>query len=256
MWHRPGEVVTDDAGEWLFFAAAFIAGKALQRWRGRSRDLARSREQDIETAMTEERARIAREMHDVVAHGVSVMVLQAGAARQALDSRPDSAREALVAAETTGRETLSELRRLLEILKPNTDDDLDAPQPSLQDLDRLVGQLHAAGLPVEATVQGDITGVPKGLDGAAYRIIQEALTNAFKHARPSHVDVLVFKLPDQLRLEIRNDDASSRRTQGHHRGQGLIGMRERALAYGGKLQVGALPDGGFRVVAELPCAPA
>jgi signal transduction histidine kinase len=256
MLHPPPLNLQQDASEWLFYGALFLAGKTVQRLRTRSRNLTETRERDIEAAVGEERARIAREMHDVVAHGVSVMVLQAGAARQALDARPDRAREALVAAETTGRETLSELRRLLEILRPESGEDIHAPQPSLQDLDRLVEQLHAAGLPVVAEMHCDLTGVPKGLDAAAYRIVQEALTNAFKHARPSQVNVLINRDDARLHIEIRNDDALPKRLSARADGRGLIGMRERAQAYGGKLLATATPEGGFRVIAELPCSTA
>jgi|SRR5579859_1714384 len=241
------------AGEWLFYGAVFLAGKALQRLRTHARHLTETREHDIEAAVREERARIAREMHDVVAHGVSVMVLQAGAARQTLESRPDRAREALSAAEATGRETLSELRRLLEILKPAADSGLNSPQPSLQDLDRLVQQLHEGGLNVSASIQGDLTSLPKGVDAAAYRIVQEALTNALKHARPTEVNVQVCRASDQLRLEVRNNGHRASRKRGRGQGQGLIGMRERALAYGGRLEAAELPDGGFHVLAEIPC---
>ncbi len=242
-----------EAGEWLFYAAAFLAGMALQRLRSRARHLAETREHDIEAAIQNERARIAREMHDVVAHGVSVMVLQAGAARQTLEARPESAREALRAAEATGRETLSELRRLLEILKPGTEGGVHGPQSSLQDLDRLVDQLREAGLNVTASIQGDLAGVPKGVDAAAYRIVQEALTNALKHARPSEVTVEVCRKGDLLRLEVRNDGAQAPHERGRDQGQGLIGMRERALAYGGKLEAAQLPHGGFQILAEIPC---
>jgi signal transduction histidine kinase len=201
--------------------------------------------------VADERARIARELHDVVAHSISVMVVQAGSARLQLRNQPDTSEEALRSVERTGRQALAEMRRMLGVLRTDHDDLALLPQPSLQGLDQLVDQMREAGLAVDAHVQGGPATLPPGLDLSAYRIVQEALTNALKHAGRTCASVSVGYLPDQLLLEITNQPGAAvhGRVNGGH---GLIGMRERAALFGGTLKAGPQPDGGYRVVAAIP----
>ena len=203
-------------------------------------------------ALVQERARIARELHDVVAHSVSVMTVQAGAARMWLDRDPQRATAPLLAVEETGRQALAELRRLLGILRSDADQGAPTPQPDVDNLPGLVETVREAGLPVTFGVTGSVRPLPPGLGLAIYRIVQEALTNALKHADASHVIVSLNYGPDLVRVEICDDGPpTSRRstTPGH----GLAGMRERALLYGGTLSAGPCPDRtGYLVRADLP----
>jgi signal transduction histidine kinase len=200
--------------------------------------------------LAEERVRIARELHDVIAHSVSVMGVQAGAARTLIDSDPGAAREALLSVEATARSSVSELQRLLAVLREQGDAPSDrAPQPGLTQLPALVTGIRAAGLPVDLTMTGTRT-LPAGVDVAAYRIVQEALTNALKHAR-APTTVTVQCSATAVRIEIR-DSGPGPFDQLPHGGHGLIGMRERAQLYGGTLRAGPSPGGGFGVLACLP----
>jgi signal transduction histidine kinase len=209
------------------------------------------RERDVAAreAVVEERARIARELHDVIAHHVSMMVLQAGAERRGLGDEQASTREVLEMVERTGRSALTEMRRLLGMLRSDADDPL-TPQPGLGDVPTLVGQLCAAGLPVELCVDGEPTQLPVGIELSAYRIIQEALTNALKHAGGAHARVSVHYGRDSLELEIADDGAGA--AQASAGGHGLVGMRERVALYGGRLDAGRRPSGGFVVRVLLP----
>jgi signal transduction histidine kinase len=249
-------------GEWVFFALAWALGKTI-RWRqlrgdrleARTIELEAAREHQVRAAVDEERARIARELHDVVAHGVSLMVLQAGAARQALDLQPKEARESLLSVEATGRMAMSELRRLLGILRePGEVDDL-APQPSLRHLDLLVAQMRDAGLHVELEVVGNPESVPPGVDLSAYRIVQEGLTNVLKHCAPGRAWVAVRSEGAAVEVLVDNDGAPKKPGRGVEGGHGLIGMRERASLYGGTFEAGPRPGGGFSVRARLPFEP-
>jgi signal transduction histidine kinase len=246
-------------GEWVFFALAWALGKTL-RWRqlrgdrleARTVELEAAREQQVQTAVAEERAQIARELHDVVAHSVSLMVLQAGAARQAFDQQPEKARASLLSVETTGRSAMSELRRLLGILrKPGEVDDL-APQPSLRHVDLLIAGMRQAGLEVELEVVGGGEPAPPGVDLAAYRIVQEGLTNVLKHSAPCHAWVKIRSDRAAVEVSIENDGAVRDGSNGAGTGHGLIGMRERTGVYGGTLEAGPRPGGGFSVRARLP----
>jgi signal transduction histidine kinase len=211
-----------------------------------------------QAAVHEERARIARELHDVVAHNVGLIVLQAGGARIVLDTDPDRARRALQQVEETGRQTLAEMRHLVGILRE--DDGADRqPLPSLERLPALVGEVGAAGVAVDLEVDGSVVGLPAGLELAAYRLIQEALTNVRKHAPTSRAHVRLCYEPDRLRIEVRDDGgttgtlrASARRMSAP--GHGLIGMRERVQLYGGRMEAGPMIGGGFQVEAVLPLA--
>ncbi len=210
------------------------------------------RERDVAAreAVVEERARIARELHDVIAHHVSMMVLQAGAERRGLGDEQASTREVLETVERTGRSALTEMRRLLGMLRGDAGDPL-TPQPGLDDVPTLVGQLREAGLPVELRVDGEPRPLPVGIELSAYRIIQEALTNALKHAGGARARVDVRYGADSLELEIA-DDGARRAPEVPTGGHGLVGMRERVALYGGRLDAGSRPSGGFVVRVLLP----
>ena len=208
--------------------------------------------------MRNERLLIARELHDVVAHGVSVMVVHAGAARRVIDERPEQARDALQTIETTGREALVELRRLVGILRADGAAPPLDPQRGLDSLGALIASVGSAGVPVELAVEGEPRPLPAGVDLAAYRIVQEALTNTIKHAGHARARVRVAYEGAALDLEIV-DDGRSREPDGGRRaivppgqGHGLIGMRERVHLYGGDFEAGPRQGGGFRVRARLP----
>jgi signal transduction histidine kinase len=210
------------------------------------------RERDVAAreAVVAERARIARELHDAIAHNVSMMVVQAGAERRVLEPEQESTREVLESVEEIGRGALTEMRRLVGMLRADEVDPL-APQPSLADLPRLVEQVREAGLPVELEVVGERRELPVGLELSAYRIVQEALTNALKHAGDAQATVRVRYLQDSLELEVVDDGpgATSTAIGGGH---GLVGMRERVALYGGRFEAARRPSGGFTVRALLP----
>ena len=213
------------------------------------------REEQARAAVVEERARIARELHDAVAHSVSVMVLQAGGVRRLLGDDParEREREALAGVEETGRQAVGELHRMLGILRKSDPGAELAPQPSLRRVGELVDQVRAAGLEAALDVQGEPAELAPGLDMSAYRIVQEALTNALRYAPGASVDVTVAYGRD-LTLEIRDDGARAR--NGHAppsgSGHGIVGMRERAALFGGELEAGPVAGGGFLVRARLP----
>jgi signal transduction histidine kinase len=210
-------------------------------------------EAEAQRAMAEERRRIAREMHDVVAHSVSVMVVQAGGARRIIDRDPDRAAEAAAQIEYAGRAALVEMRRLLGLLHAGEGEaGALAPQPSLAELDALVERSRAAGLPVEVRVLGERRSLPAGIDLAAYRIVQEALTNTLKHAGATATEVHVRWGDEELELEILDRGGAGTARNGSGGGHGLLGMAERVRLYGGELEAGPRPAGGFRVRARLP----
>jgi signal transduction histidine kinase len=210
------------------------------------------RERDVAAreAVVEERARIARELHDVIAHHVSTIVLQAGAERRVLDNTDSPTREVLVTIEQTGRSALTETRRLLGMLRGHSSEPL-TPQPGLAQVPILISQLREAGLPVELRVEGDRRELPAGLELSAYRIVQEALTNALKHAGDANTHVDIRYGTDSLELEIA-DDGSGASTPMPSGGHGLVGMRERVALYGGRIDTGPQPNGGFAVHVVLP----
>jgi signal transduction histidine kinase len=212
----------------------------------------RERELAAREAVVEERARIARELHDVIAHNVSMMVVQAGAERRVLDGANGSTREVLQTIEQIGRSALTEMRRLVGMLRSDGENPL-APQPGLDDVATLVGQVREAGLPVDLTVEGERRELPAGIELSAYRIVQEALTNALKHAGDAYAQVSIRYSADSLELEILDDGggAGSLATPGGH---GLVGMRERVALYGGRFDASRRPGGGFAVRAKLPIA--
>jgi signal transduction histidine kinase len=241
-------------GEVLGFAAAWLIGDSVRSRRQylaaleeRAERLERERETDAARAVAEEQARIARELHDVIAHTLSVIVVQAAAARDVLASQPERAGEALAAVEAAARGALGELRRLLSTVRG---DATFAPQPGLEQLDELVRQVRAAGLEVAITIEGTQSPLPPTLDLSAYRVVQEALTNTLKHAHATHVDVALSYGPAELRVEVRDDGAAAANGDGD--GRGLIGMRERVSAFGGSLAAGPGPSGGYVVSARFP----
>ena len=242
----------------LFSVGPWLAGYTLSGRVQREADLERrasiledEREAQALAAVAAERARIARELHDVIAHSVSVMTVQAGAARLLLAQDPERAREPILAVEETGREALAETRRLLGILRSDMSEAELEPQPGMASLETLVARTRLAGLPVELTVEGEGVKLAPGLDLAAYRVVQEALTNALKYAGPAHAWVTVRYLRDALELEISNDGRSPERQNGSG-GHGLAGMRERVSLYGGSVEAGPHPVRGFVVRARLP----
>jgi signal transduction histidine kinase len=231
---------------WVPFCAALAAGRAL---RVREQRHAAERDASVRSAVAGERERIARELHDIVGHSVSVMVVQAGAAEDLLERDPARAREPLQAIQETGREAVAELRRMLGLLRGEAAAPALAPQPGTAELDELVAQIGAAGLPVRLDIHGTPRSLPPGIELAGYRIVQEALTNALKHAGAASATVSLRYGVQALEVEVL-DDGSGGSVNG--RGHGLIGMRERATLYGGELEAGPGPDGGFRVRARLP----
>jgi len=242
----------------IAFSAAWLLGDTLRTRRAyvreleaRAERLEREREANVRRAAAEEQARIARELHDVIAHNVSVMVVQAAAANEVFDAQPERARDALRSVEATGRAALTELRRLLGSVRGPAEDGL-APQPGLADLRELVAQVRAAGLSVSLHVQGELADLPAGVDLSAYRIVQEALTNTLKHAHASTVDVEVRRTAEDVELEISDDGVGG--DPGANGGRGLIGMRERASLLGGEVEAGRASGGGFCVRARLPVA--
>jgi signal transduction histidine kinase len=210
----------------------------------------REREAAARIAVAEERARIARELHDIVAHAMSVMVLQIGAVRHKLPQGLEEDRDALARVEQAGRTALAEMRRLLGAMRRDGDGIDLGPQPGLDALDSLIEDVSSAGLPVQVHVDGEPFPLPRAIDLSAYRIVQEGLTNALKHANARHADVTVRYRPDELRLEIADDGAGPATTNGH--GHGLVGIRERVNIYGGEMSAGAAETGGFILSARLP----
>ena len=243
----------------LRFVAAWVAGYAL-RERSQQAEAAeerairaeREREAAARIAVAEERARIARELHDVVAHSVSVMVLQIGAVRHKLPAALGDDREALGRVELAGRTALVEMRRLLGAMRSEGDGVELAPQPGLDGLDSLVDDVGRAGLPVQLHVEGEPFTLPRALDLSAYRIVQEGLTNALKHARASRADVTLSYGPDELGIEIRDDGRGLAATDGL--GHGLVGIGERVKIYGGEMTTGTANGGGFVLRTRLPVA--
>ena len=249
----PREVVTSSQATGLAVVAAFAVAGALGARAQRAADLEERAERLERThaeAVAGERATIARELHDVIAHSVSVMTVQAGAARVLLDEdRPERARESLLAVEETGRQALGEMRRLLGILRGDDHDTRLAPQPGIAEIEGLAEQVRAAGLPVEVVVEGEPRPLPPGADLAAYRVVQEALTNALKHAGAARAEVSIRYGRTALDLAVTNDGRVRRNGRVGH---GLVGMRERVALYGGDFEAGPREAGGYAVRASLP----
>ncbi|MFI5041801.1 MAG: sensor histidine kinase [Acidimicrobiales bacterium] len=246
------------AAQLAVVTAAWLAGEAIRARRHEITLLHERVTQHAEQAANDERTRIARELHDVVAHQLSVIAVQSGAARLQLEDRsPHAAR--LLIIEDASRQALAELRRALGVLRS---DDLVggvAPQPRLDQVDRLADRLRQAGLPIEVTTTGDLSAIPDGIGVSAYRIVQEALTNVLNHAGRVATTVRIGCTPDEVQLDVRNDRSVGDTAPAPvpapvpgGGGHGLIGMRERVAAYGGSLQACSLASGGFEVTARIP----
>jgi len=239
------------------FAIAWLAGLALRSRADRAEEAEeraataeRERESAARVAVAEERSRITRELHDVVAHAVSVMVLQVGAVRHRLPDSLRGDRDALRAVEDTGRSALNEMRRLLGVIHDGDEEAELAPQPGLDRLDSLVEEVRLAGLEVRVRREGQPLSLPRAIDLSAYRIVQEGLTNCLKHADATRADVTLRYALDELQIEVLDDGVGPTTSDGF--GRGIMGIRERVKIYGGEMAAGAGPDGGFRLEARLP----
>ncbi len=251
--HSPGDFIFAP----ILFSIGWLAGYALRERAEQAKQAEEraaiaelQREAAARIAVAEERARIARELHDVVAHAVSVMTLQVGAVRHKLPPTLEEDKDALRRVEQAGREALAEMRRLLGAMRRDGDGVDLAPQPGLDRLDALVEDVGRAGLPVRLHVEGDPFPLPRAIDLSAYRIVQEGLTNALKHAHAGQADVTVHYGPDEVQIEIRDDGQGAATTDGL--GHGLVGMRERVKIYGGEMTTGIATGGGFVLNARLP----
>jgi signal transduction histidine kinase len=234
----------------LVFVVWYL-GRRLRIRGERAALLEREQAAEARRAAAEERTRIARELHDVVAHRVSLMTVQAGAAKTIAVDDPEGASRAMQAVETAGRQALDELRHLLGVLRPEADGEVLGPQPGLAEVPRLVDQFRAAGLEVAFTMDGARTDLPARVDLSAYRIVQEALTNALKHAGPgARAEVRLHTGGRGVDIEVLDDGRGGTILTGS--GHGIVGMRERALLLGGRLDASQRPGGGFHVVAHLP----
>jgi signal transduction histidine kinase len=256
-WNDPVKSFDEYISVPTIMAIVWLAGFALSRKldevdavREKALRLEREREEGAREAVAEERARLARELHDVVGHSVSVMTVQASAVRRLLLPEQEKEREALEVVEQTGRQALAEMRRLVGVLRRPEEAPALAPQPSLEHLDKLVEHVRESGLPVELTVEGDAVPLPVGLDLTAYRLVQEGLTNALKHARADQARVLVRYGDGEIEVEIADNGTGG--GDGGGGGHGLVGMRERVAVYGGELEAAPRPEGGFRLRATLP----
>jgi signal transduction histidine kinase len=243
----------------ILFGICWVAGFALRERAEeaaaalhRASEAERDREVATQIAVSEERARIARELHDIVAHAVSVMVLQVGAVRHKLRDTRGEDREVLMGVEQTGRAALAEMRRLLAMMRRDSDDVELMPQPGLDGLDSLVTRIERTGLPVRVRIDGEPFPLPRGIDLSAYRIVQEGLTNTVKHAAASHAEVTVRYAPDEIRIDVCDDGQGADSSDGL--GHGLIGVRERVNLYGGEMSAGTLNGRGFVLSTRLPVA--
>jgi signal transduction histidine kinase len=247
----------------VLFAAMFMFGRNLKSRKERiealeerAQALEREKEENARLAVANERLHIARELHDVVAHSMGVIAVQASVGEHVIDDNPTEAKRALEAISGVSRSTLAEIRRMLGVLRESDDDTggspAYAPAPGLDDLDRLVQEVDRAGVPVAVTYDGNRVELPRGVDLTAYRIVQEALTNVMKHAGSASASVLVHYEPGTLGLEIVDDGRGVNGRADGRSGHGLLGMRERVAVYGGTLDAGPKPGGGFRVAVRLP----
>ena len=262
---RRGDPLDEVVPAWFVLVGLWAFGRWIRHRRVDSVALAERAEAAEEgaaaraaQAVSDERARISRELHDLVAHSMSVIVIQAQGAQRALDHDPARVRSALSAIESSGRSGLTELRRLLGLLSAPSTEGVDvedgavttAPQPRLNQLGTLAEQVRDAGLPVDLRIEGDVRPLPAGLELSAYRVVQESLTNILKHSGPASADVVLSYQRDALDITVRDQGAGP--DPSSPPGHGLVGMRQRVLLYGGSLDVGAAPGGGFAVHAHLP----
>ena len=252
-----GDPVDEVVPLWFVLGGVWAFGRWMRGRRAeavsltqRAEKAEQEREERARLAVAGERARIARELHDLVAHSMGVIVIQSQGAQRMIDKDPGSALTALRAIESTGRNGLAEMRRLLGLLTESYSGDDASPQPRLEGLGELVDQVRSAGLPVEFSVEGGARPLPPGVELAAYRIVQEALTNTLKHAGPATARVTIRYLPDSLEVEVTDSGAGE--VASSPPGHGLVGMNERVALYGGTLESGTSAEGGYRVLARLP----
>jgi signal transduction histidine kinase len=257
VWNIPGHSASQLVFVPLEFAISWVAGfavreRAVQAEAAESRATQAERERDTvaRIAVAEERTRIARELHDIVAHAVSVMVLQVGAVRHKLPAALSEDREALMGVEQAGRAALAEMRHLLDAMREDGEGVEFGPQPGLDRLDALLRDVGGAGLPVRLQVDGDPLELPRGIDISAYRIVQEGLTNALKHAHATQAEVALSYASDQLGIEVSDNGHGA--AEGAGRGHGLIGIHERVKLYNGEMTTTTASGGGFTLTARLP----
>ena len=257
VYNIPGHSVSQLIIVPLEFAISWVAGfavreRAVQAEAAESRAAQAERERDTvaRIAVAEERTRIARELHDIVAHAVSVMVLQVGAVRHKLPAALSEDREALMGVEQAGRAALAEMRHLLDAMREDGEGVEFGPQPGLDRLDALLRDVGGAGLPVRLQVDGDPLQLPRGIDISAYRIVQEGLTNALKHAHATQAEVALSYASDQLGIEVSDNGHGA--AEGAGRGHGLIGIHERVKLYNGEMTTTTASGGGFTLTARLP----
>ena len=243
----------------LALVLAFTVGVTIRTRRAyvasleaRAELLEREREDNARLAVALERGRIAREMHDVVAHNVSVVVVQAAAAERLVETDPERARRAMRDVAATGRQALTEMRRLLGVLRDDAPADDLGPQPGVAELQALADTVEDAGMQVELSIQGEERPLPASAALSVYRIVQEALTNSLRHAGPARARVILRYLPDALEVQVSDNGSGAAAPPGAHGGHGLIGMRERVALFGGELTAGPRPEGGYAVVARIP----
>jgi signal transduction histidine kinase len=251
--HATAELVVIPIDFAISWAAGFALRDRAQKVEAaeiRATQAEREREAAARVAVAEERARIARELHDIVAHAVSVMVLQVGAVRHQLPDELGEQRGALTDVERAGRTALTEMRRLLAAMRREGEEAELVPQPGLDGIDSLLAEVGRSGLPVELHVDGEPVPLPRGIDLSAYRIVQEGLTNALKHAQASDADVTFRYGPEELEIEVRDNGQGSSTTDGL--GHGLVGVRERVKLYGGEMSAGSANGGGFVLSTRLP----
>ena len=257
VYDKPAHSVSELVFIPLLFGICWLAGFAVreraeqvQAAEVRATQAERERDAATRIAVAEERARIARELHDIVAHAVSVMVLQVGAVRHKLPLALDEDRDALTSVEQAGRTALAEMRRLLAAMHRDGDDVDLMPQPGLDGLGSLLEEIGRAGLPVRLHVEGEPFPLPASLDLSAYRIVQEGLTNALKHAHATRADVTICYRSDSVQTEVRDDGIGAAASDGL--GHGLAGIRERVKIYGGEMTAGTAKEGGFTLSTRLP----
>jgi signal transduction histidine kinase len=247
---RPTVAEAVGLAAWLLVLAA--GAEVARARRERAAEAARSREEEARRRESEERLRVARELHDVLAHNISLINVQAGVALHLMDERPEQARTALAAIKQASKEALGELRSVLGVLRQVDDEASRAPAPGLERLDGLVAAAEGTGLPVRVELEGARRPLPAGVDLAAFRIVQEALTNVARHAGPASATVRVTYGEHVLTVQVDDDGRGTSEGEPSGGGNGIAGMRERAAALGGQLEAGPRPDGGFRVLARLP----
>jgi signal transduction histidine kinase len=248
--------VSTQIGNAIMLAAAWFLGNSVfarKVYAGelelRNLELRRARDELARAAVSEERLRIARELHDIVAHSLSMIAVQSGVGAHVIDSRPEEAKRSLQVIEQASKSALTDIRRVLGVLRSSDGSTALDPAPRLRNVGEMVEYVRAAGPEVDLQVHGDISTLPAGADLAAYRVVQEALTNVLKHAKSQRARIVINRSPTELRVEIVDDGVGGSLSTGGH---GLIGMRERVEMFGGELEAGLLPQGGFRVAARIP----